>query len=249
MRDERRARINPTRTGLFVACLVCVGALLGGTPPGHMLLLLQMNLCDSGIADCYTGRSVAEAATVIRATGPDVVTLNEICQSDVTALAGGFGAAVFRAAGDRRTGGPYRCRNGEPYGIGVLVRNPGPGYTTFSGLYPTQDLRDPEERAWVCVDGGLRLCATHLASTSADIARAQCGYLVAAVARRSTVVGGDFNLGNLRSCTPAGFLHRSDGAVQQVVATAGFMLDSGRSIPMDGTTDHPGLLVTLTAPA
>ena len=245
----RRNRRRPTTLALLAAWLVCVGALVDGPPAGRTLLVLQMNLCDSGIAGCYTGRSVAEAAAVIRATRPDAVTLNEVCASDVPALATGFEAAVFRAAGDRRTGGAFRCRDGEPYGIGVLVRDAARRYATSSGLYPVQDLRDPEERVWLCVDGPLRICTTHLASTSVDIARAQCGYLVATVVHRSTVVGGDFNLGNLRSCAPSGFPHRSDGAVQQVVATAGFAMDSGRSISMDGTTDHPGLLVTLAVPA
>src|SRR4051812_5360187 len=50
-----------------------------GVPPAPVRLL-QLNLCNSGIAACYTGRSVAEAATVIRAEAPDLVTLNEICQ-------------------------------------------------------------------------------------------------------------------------------------------------------------------------
>ena len=48
--------------------------------------VLQMNLCDSGIAGCYTGRSVAEATALIRAEKPDVVTVNEICRDDIAAL-------------------------------------------------------------------------------------------------------------------------------------------------------------------
>src|SRR5262245_25680133 len=63
--------------------------LAGPTPeggvPAEPVRVLQLNLCGSGIAACYTGRSTAEAAAVIRAQTPDLVTLNEICQDDVSA--------------------------------------------------------------------------------------------------------------------------------------------------------------------
>jgi hypothetical protein len=109
------------------------------------LRVLQMNLCDSGIAACYTGRSVAEAAAVIRAQRPDIVTLNEVCRDDVSVLEhtlsdGEHGSVVtraFQAALDQRTGDPVRCRNGQQYGIGLLagVRAPYRGFTTFGGRY------------------------------------------------------------------------------------------------------------------
>jgi hypothetical protein len=98
--------------------------------------VLQMNLCDSGLAGCYTGRSVPEAAAVIRAMAPNLVTVNEVCRNDLPTLqralidgASASGASavvvfVFQPALDRRTGGAYRCRNGQPYGIGLLARRP-----------------------------------------------------------------------------------------------------------------------------
>jgi endonuclease/exonuclease/phosphatase family metal-dependent hydrolase len=233
--------------------------------------VLQLNLCNSGIAGCYTGRSVTEAAAVIRAEAPDLVTLNEICQDDVYALdhtladVYGDGAVVsaFKAAGDRRTGGAFRCRNGLPYGIGLLAHISAPyrGYTTYSGIYPIQDTRDPEERAWLCVYAttDFYACTTHLASTSSADALAQCGYLLhtAIPSMRARggylpmVLAGDLNLRSggtpdVRSCVPSGHLRQDDGAVQQIVATSDFTVSSSRSIGMDGTTDHPGLLVTLT---
>jgi endonuclease/exonuclease/phosphatase family metal-dependent hydrolase len=237
------------------------------------LQILQMNLCDSGIGRCYTGRSVAEAAGVIRADEPDVVTLNEVCRDDVGTLerslrgvTGGVVVSAFRAATDRRTGDAYRCRNGQPYGIGLLVHVPTGyhGYTTYSGIYPTQDPTDPEERAWLCLDaiGSFYACTTHLANTSPTVALAQCNYLlhtaIPAVRERSgsyepTVLGGDLNLGSagpqdVRACVPSGYVGRGDGGVQYVLATIDFSLTSDRSIGMDGTTDHPGLLVALTTP-
>jgi endonuclease/exonuclease/phosphatase family metal-dependent hydrolase len=264
------------RSVAVVACLVCSAALLTGSPAaggvtGTPLRVLQMNLCDSGIARCYTGRSVTEAAAVLRASAPDVVTLNEVCQDDVYALdraladvyRGGTVVRAFRAAADRRTGGAVRCRNGQPYGIGLLVHITAPydGYTTYGGIYPIQDTGDPEERVWLCLHAVARFyaCTTHLASTSAAIALAQCGYLlreaIPAVRARGgygpTVLGGDLNLTyggapDVRSCLPSGYPRTDDGGVQQIVATADFTVDSSRSIGMDGATDHPSLLVTLT---
>ncbi|MDQ1740173.1 MAG: hypothetical protein QOE53_1825, partial [Pseudonocardiales bacterium] len=149
-----------------------------------------MNLCDSGLARCYTGRSVRAAAEVIRAERPDIVTLNEVCRDDVSVLDramsdinhAGVVASAFTAAGDRRTDGPVRCRNGQPYGIGLLARVPAStdGYRTFEGVYPMQDADDVEDRVWLClhVTAGFYACTTHLASTSSAVAVGQCGYLL-----------------------------------------------------------------------
>jgi hypothetical protein len=67
------------------------------------------------------------------------------------------------------------------------------------------------------------------------------------------VVGGDLNLGpgggaELRGCLPGGAAPVGDGGPQHVVATPDLAVESSRTIDMRGTTDHPGLLVTL-APA
>jgi endonuclease/exonuclease/phosphatase family metal-dependent hydrolase len=237
--------------------------------------VLQLNLCNSGIAGCYTGRSIAEAATVIRAEEPDLVTLNEICEDDVAiierALAGGAGTSAFQAARDARTGGPYRCRNGRPYGIGVVSRWPAvPGSTPARGIHPTQDREDPEERPWLCLDvaatrtaaPAVAACTTHLAYTDRGVAVAQCRYMVGTVVagvhgRGGTtpvVLGGDLNLGrtdspDLRSCLPPASRSVDDGGQQHVVATPEFAVAGSRTVELRGTTDHPALLVDLTLPA
>jgi endonuclease/exonuclease/phosphatase family metal-dependent hydrolase len=245
--------------GLACAAWLLTGSHAAGSGTGEPLRVLQLNLCDSGIAGCYTGRSIAEAAAVLRAETPDLVTLNEVCRDDVSALGrtladrGGV-ASAFQPAVDRRTGGPFRCRNGQPYGIGLLVRVDG-RYTTTGGGYPVQDGRDPEERVWLCLSTtGRSACTTHLASTSRTVALAQCRYLLDKVIPRvpaPAVLAGDLNLRyggvpDVRSCVPSGYLRMDDGAVQHVVATPDFTAGSSRSIDMDGATDHPGLLVTLT---
>jgi endonuclease/exonuclease/phosphatase family metal-dependent hydrolase len=241
--------------------------------PVGAVRLLQMNLCNSGIADCYTGRATAEAAAVIRAERPDLVTLNEICRDDLPALEraladvtpGGRATSAFRAAGDRPTGGGYRCRNGQEYGIGLVSR--WPGAVPTAGLYPAQDTDDPEERAWLCLGAAPRtgtdlpvaVCTTHLADTKRPVAAAQCAYLFGTVVpgmrqrtRAPLVVGGDLNLGaggaELGACLPDGAAAVDDGGPQHVVATADLVVDSSRTIDLRGTTDHPGLLVAL-APA
>lgn len=164
----------------------------------------------------------------------------------------------------RSTGGPGTrsdAANAQPYGIGLIVRRPlgSPASRSTSGVYPTQDSGDPEERVWLCLDDTrIVACTTHLANTSLTVARAQCAYLLntaipAALARNAAtpvVLGGDLNLragsSDLRRCLPANDRSADDGGVQEVVATPEFTLTSRRSIGMQATTDHPGLLVTLT---
>jgi endonuclease/exonuclease/phosphatase family metal-dependent hydrolase len=236
--------------------------------------VLQLNLCSSGIAGCYTGRSTERAAAVIRAEVPDLVTLNEACQDDVAdleraladAVPGATVVSAFQAARDGRTGEPYRCRNGRQYGIGLLSRWPSvPGSAGNSGIYPAQDRDDPEERAWLCLDAAadppVAVCTTHLAYTKREVAGAQCRYLFETViggirtrdGAAPVVLGGDLNLGSgddpdLKACLPPGSALVDDGGQQHVISTPEYAVDDHRTIDLRGTTDHPGLLVTL-APA
>src|SRR4051794_39285269 len=87
---SRRGFWGSVAAGCCLVSLLTLGtdaAPAGDEPSGPSVRVLQMNLCDSGIARCYTGRSVAEAAAVIRAERPDLVTLNEVCRNDVAVLA------------------------------------------------------------------------------------------------------------------------------------------------------------------
>jgi len=240
-----------------------------GTRHGPAVSVLQMNLCDSGFAGCFTGRAVEVAAAVIRDERPDVVTLNEVCRSDVSVLAkamsarpGTFVASAFKAAGDRTTGRAYRCVNGQRYGIGLLALLPSAAtlHQTYGGVYPSQDLADPEERVWLCVDVPARFlaCTTHTASASAAVALVQCRFLLNSVlptvrkqaADAPVIVGADLNLPANRvpgpqSCLPAGYQRVDDGLLQDVVVSPGVIVRSRTVIEMRGSTDHPGLLVQL----
>lgn len=226
--------------------------------------VLQLNLCSSGIAGCYTGRSTEVAAALLRAETPDLVTLNEVCSDDVPELERALAealpdaevASAFQPARNRDTGEPYRCRNGEQYGIGVVSR--WPATARDGGIYPAQDPEDPEERAWLCLDAAatpaLAVCTTHLAYTVREVTRAQCADLFGRLLapRPAVVLGADLNLGpgdspDLLSCVPEGWARTGDGGQQHVMATPGYTITDARTVDLDGSTDHPGLLVTLGA--
>jgi hypothetical protein len=289
MADRAYRGLRAAVVGFLVACLVgctttATGANVVGptaaptsTPPTSTgpaaphVRVLQLNLCNSGIAGCYTGRSVAAAAAMIRAETPDLVTLNEVCHEDVSALEralaevvpGGAAVSRFQAARNGRTGEAYRCRNGQQYGVGLVSRWPSaPGSSAGGGIYPAQDTDDPEERAWLCLEAAATpavvVCTTHLAYTKREVASAQCRYLFGTViagmrARDGAaplVMGGDLNLGNgdspaVKACLPAGSVLVDDGTEQHVVATPEFVVDGYETIDLNDTTDHPGLLVTL----
>jgi endonuclease/exonuclease/phosphatase family metal-dependent hydrolase len=234
------------------------------TTPDGPVRVLQLNLCNSGIAACYTGgESITEAAAVIRTETPDLITLNEICEEDVStleralarAVTGGAVTSAFQAARDRNTGEAYRCSNGQQFGNGVVSRWPlAPGSSTGGGIFPTQDPEDPEERSWVCLDAAatfaVTVCTTHLAYTDRQVTVDQCRYLFDTVIgeRRAQngaaplVLGGDLNVGSGDGCLPDDSPLVDDGEVQHVVATPEFVVDSSRLINLRNT-DHPGLLV------
>ncbi|MBL6276568.1 endonuclease/exonuclease/phosphatase family protein [Micromonospora fiedleri] len=268
-RPYRVAR-PPSIVGLLLVAAVLTGCAVARPAERVELRVLQMNLCNSGMATgCYTGRAVGRAAEVIRAEAPDIVTLNEVCSDDVdilervmTQVHAGRVVAAFQPARNGRTGEPYRCVNGQRYGVGVLAHIAAPyrGHTVHHGFYPAQDPADPEQRAWLCLNatGAYHACTTHLAYTSAELALAQCAHLLgvavpqvqARSGQQPTVVSGDLNLRHggspdVRSCVPADYRHRHDGGVQQVMVTADSSVESVRSIGMDRATDHAAFLVTL----
>ncbi|MEU4554702.1 hypothetical protein EV382_1592 [Micromonospora violae] len=268
------------RRSLAVSCLLAA-AVLPAAPPATpiaardapqptILRMLQMNLCNSGRAGCYTGRAMARAVEVITVEAPDLVTFNEICADDLPALHGAFQGihpgrrvvAAFQAAGDRPSGDDTRCRNGQRFGIGLLTHVPTPTtpHTVYAGTHPIQDLADPEERAWLCVDidGTLLACTTHLSATGYRVALTQCDHLLDTIlptisrtaGSRPTVLGGDLNLRaghdpDVRSCTPPGHQRIGDDRLQHITATPDITLCCRALVPMHGATDHPGLLATL----
>ena len=130
--DPRRAL--PSRTRLRTPSGAPTPA--DGVPVAPVRVL-QLNLCNSGIAACYTGRSTAEAATVIHAEIPDLVTLNEICQGDLPRPAAG-------------------ARRGHS-GRGGRVRVPGGARQAYRGRVPLPQRPAIRHRPDLAVAVGTRI--------------------------------------------------------------------------------------------
>ncbi|CAN7192543.1 hypothetical protein [Knoellia sp. LjRoot47] len=105
---------------LLLGLLLVMGSLSWATPShaATSYSVLQVNMCNSGYAGCYTGRAQAGTIALIKARTPYAVTLNEACANDITAIASGTG---FR--GQFTQSGTQKCRNGSAYGNAVLFRS------------------------------------------------------------------------------------------------------------------------------
>jgi hypothetical protein len=239
------------------------------TPPAGTLRELQMNLCNSGEASCYTGgRSIGEATALMQgAARPDLVTLNEVCRGDVADRLAGVMAGLWPhddivylfAPALNAAGGAYRCQNGDAFGNGLIARVPA-GLAAPATRYGVFELQatDIEMRTFGCVDLVPRLaaCVTHLESVSAAVAANQCTTLLRGVvpalrrawgAATPVLVAGDMNLGSaVAACTPAGFGQVGDGGVQHVFGSGIRLLRADRFRMHQ--TDHDALLVTLATP-
>lgn len=257
--------VAPTRPAVRPAAL----------PPDYPFWNLQLNLCNSGIAGCFEdGRSVPEAAGVIAEWFPDVVTLNEVCASDVdgplldamaAAWPGDWVFYVFMPAWNVAANGPYQCTAGRgAYGnavIGHVLAEDWAGMVPDGGIFQWQDAATNEWRSWACANavGNYYACATHLAAGNGAAAMLQCEDLLSSIVPaqwaaggyRPTVVGGDFNLHyngspNIQDCVPGGWYRKGDGDVQHWFVTNDLAFDFTREIGLSHT-DHPGWLVATIA--
>jgi hypothetical protein len=229
------------------------------TPAATAVTVLQLNICHSGVADCYTGAEpvLAKAESVIASTRPQVVSVNEACEGDVPRLRAATGPSVAAfVAAEHRDGTPVTCTNGERYGNILLVVDALAGGPAETGRYAAQDDGN-EMRVWACLPAGsVSACTTHLSARSGTVALAQCRELMARAAGYAAagpVVGGraqhqpDQGGPAAHAGNRDGFYRKGDGEVQHVFATTSLTFVDGRTIDMDGTTDHPGWLVSLTA--
>ncbi|MQA07994.1 MAG: endonuclease/exonuclease/phosphatase family protein [Pseudonocardiaceae bacterium] len=217
--------------------------------------VLQLNICHSGVADCYSGDdSLNKAVEVIGETKPQVLSVNEACSGDVATLKQAMGAAKAKfVAAQRSDGSAVKCENGEEYGNVIMVADEFNTGTPATGVYNDQD-NGNEKRVWACLPAGkLSACTTHLSSDDGDVALKQCKALLGRATdyaqRGPVVVSGDMNLKydgdpDVQDCNPSGFYRKGDGDLQHVFATDNLTFADGQTIDMDGTTDHPGWLVT-----
>lgn len=247
---------RPMRTVTGVLLLVLFLATGSPASAATTVKVLQLNICHSGVAGCYTGAEpvMAKAVSVITATRPQVLSVNEACSGDVSRLQAAMGPsqAVFVAA-QTRAGGFVTCANGQQYGNILIVVSSLAGGSPITGRYNAQDSGN-EMRVWACLPaGGLSACTTHLSASSGSVALAQCKELLtrAAGLPGPTVVSGDMNLRyqgspNVQDCNPTNFYRKGDGDVQHVFASSSLTFVSGAKQSMSGTTDHPAWLVTVT---
>jgi endonuclease/exonuclease/phosphatase (EEP) superfamily protein YafD len=245
------------RTAALARAPSASAGLAAPSPGGSAFTLMQMNLCLSGLAECYVKvaypAAVQEAAGLIRQTRPDAVTLSEACRGDAARIARRtgyhlrFSTVIYRGA-------PFACI--DPGGRGdfgdavltkaPIVRADGRAFRAQAGI---------ERRRWLCVAtrAGIEVCTAHLNTRSAvEVAGndAQCSELAGILARRraarTVIFGGDVN--RLPSCAPAGFWTRSDASagqdpgLQQVYGCATLRSPAVAVVPF-AHSDHDALVV------
>ncbi|MER7169592.1 hypothetical protein ABT336_26495 [Micromonospora sp. NPDC000207] len=238
---------------------------------------LQMNLCSSGIAGCWNGvNAVIEAGDLIYYLGPDLVTLNEVCYSDVDgwlwdsfmyAWAGDMTYMSFSPAWNAEQQSNYQCLEGRgSYGNAVIGRFPpgeDQGFVAYTGRYTVQDASN-EKRSFGCVYAvDLHLaCVTHLSALSKTIAMTQCNSLMTSVVPQilslenfsgRTIVNGDLNLKyntsdpqNVQNCVPSGYSRKGDGDVQHTIYSNDYGFLNTESFGIP--SDKLAWLVRLDAP-
>lgn len=119
--------------------------------------VLQINICNSGHTDCYTGEATARAGDLINARSPSVVTVNEMCASDGEPIRERTGyAGVFTQSGTQT------CTNGSAYGNALLFPAGTSVGMPYRFTYNAQS-DHTEHRTLTCVPAaGITACVTHL---------------------------------------------------------------------------------------
>jgi endonuclease/exonuclease/phosphatase family metal-dependent hydrolase len=212
-----------------------------------------MNLCLSGLGECYAGtrypKVVDDAIGQIGALQADAVTVNEACSGDAERIAAEAGYHL-RFATVIYDGAPLPCRNPDGrgvFGIAVLTKDQirtsaGRAYATQAGL---------EDRRWECATTvrDVTVCASHLGTRGSRAARAaneaQCRELERVLAGYAaagpTVFGGDVN--RRSSCAAPGMATLTDaaaarlGGIQHIYVSAQFRSPEAAVIPA-AHTDH-----------
>jgi hypothetical protein len=236
--------------------LVCAGALAlgistvaaGSAAAAPSYSVLQINICNSGYADCYTGEATARAGDLINARSPSVVTVNEMCASDQEPIRERTGyAGVFTQSGSQT------CTNGSEYGNALLFPAGTSVGTPYRLTYNAQS-DHTELRTLTCAPAaGVTACVTHLSNLSVRSDQAEMMKSVVGDYARygPTVLGGDWNLTyggdpDAQDYVPAEMFRKGDGDVQHVMASSAHFGFTGTQVmPLDWT-DHPGLQVDLT---
>ncbi|WP_020670588.1 endonuclease/exonuclease/phosphatase family protein [Amycolatopsis nigrescens] len=248
------------RKRVVVAVVVALlGLVPGQASAATQVKVLQLNICHSGLADCFTGdRVMTKVKSVIASVKPQVLSVNEACSGDVEPLRAELGAARTKfVAAQRADGTPVKCTNGQDYGNIVMVVDALAGGAGVSGKFSAQDSSN-EKRVWACLPAGkLSACATHLSAKDGSVALAQCEELMSRAVEYAktapTVVAGDLNLRyggspDAQDCNRGGFYRKGDGDLQHIFASTNLTFTGSSKIDMAGSTDHPAWLITTSAP-
>ncbi len=226
--------------------------------------LLQMNLCLSGQAGCYssaTYRSILDEATgQIVDQDPDAVTLNEACSADAAELARRTGYELSFAAVDYG-GAPLPCidpRGRGLFGIAVLTKDD--IRTAQDRAFAVQ--ADPEARRWLCAttDEAITVCTAHLSTRNTTDERAandaECRELQGVLSRHqaagATLFGGDLNRQD--PCAPPTMWASRDTSATQAPGVqhiyGSTALDASSTSVAEATyTDHDFLAAAITTPS
>lgn len=188
--------------------------------------VVQMNLCLSGHASCYTRAShrsaLDEATDHLLDHDADAVTLNEVCSGDAARLARRAGYDL-RFAEVLYRGTPIACIDPAGrgvFGLAVLTKDE---ITASSHHAFAIQAPGAEERRWLCATTarGVTVCTAHLSTRGSAEARAandaQCLELRGVLQRRdaagTTVFGGDVN--RTRPCRATEMWVRADTGASQ----------------------------------
>jgi hypothetical protein len=234
-----------------------------GNAPSTPYSMLQMNLCLSGMAECFDDTQyptvVEEAINAIRARKPSAASFNEACSGDMHRISQQTGYHM-RFAPVLVHGQRLPCV--DPAGRGVF----GNAVITKAAIDSSAhrafaaQVDGEETRGWICVVTvrDVSVCTTHLSTRGSDAARAanasQCAELAALVASRDAhgpvLVAGDIN--HQRDCAPAGTWTMTDwqapelpGIQHSYGSAEEFRVAHVQILPAT-YTDHEFMLTTTT---
>lgn len=259
-RTLRRAAAATASVVCLVVTLMGVPTVAAAAPSAYSVL--QINLCNSGLADCYTGRATDAAGELIAARLPSVVTVNEMCSTDIDAIKLRTGYNDFETF---TQSGTQFCKDGKGLYGNAMLFPPGTSVSGYRSFRYAAQNHDKEKRTLSCaVADGVAVCVTHLSRNRDDgklraddlkIRASQADemsrYIGTQLGAGPRILGGDWNMkhgGNpdAQEFVPAGMFRKGDGNVQHVLASsAHFRFERVREMDLSWT-DHPGFQVYYT---
>ena len=202
----RRRRLLVTAAVVVAVVVAVAGAGLlvetsAVTSASGGIRLLQFNMCGHVCGDADRDK-VAGVVDSLADFHPAAASLNEVCRSQLTAIAAGTAERGWAMHARFIVTQPDECTGGADYGNAVLTRSPVIDTDTLT--YAAQDPGNPEHRGLLCVaaklgDRPTHICTTHIVDSFddpvGDVRRTQ----IALAARRADSYGGpvvlmgDFN--------------------------------------------------------